>query len=52
MALIVCESLGLGGAEYSRSYIQGWLESGTIPERSAQKIFHAADRILKAGIAE
>jgi N-terminal domain of anti-restriction factor ArdC len=49
VALICCESLGLPGAEYSRAYIQGWLEGDVIPERSAQKIFHVADQILKAG---
>lgn len=50
VALICCESLGLPGAEFSRSYIQGWLDGEDIPERSAQRIFAAADRILKAGL--
>ncbi|MFN7946533.1 MAG: ArdC family protein [Blastocatellia bacterium] len=49
VALICCESLGLPGAEYARGYIQSWLEGDVIPEKSAQKIFHAADRILRAG---
>src|SRR5205085_6268967 len=49
VALICCESLGLPGTEYSRGYIQGWLVGDVIPERSAQKIFHAADQILRAG---
>ena len=49
VALICCESLGLPGAEYSRGYIQGWLVGDVIPERSAQKIFHVADQILRAG---
>lgn len=49
VALICCESLGLPGVEYGRGYIQGWLEGDVIPERSAQKIFHAADQILRAG---
>lgn len=49
VALLCCESLGLPGAEYSRGYIQNWLQGETIPERSAQKIFHAADQILRAG---
>ena len=48
-ALLLTESLGLPGAEYCRGYIQNWLAGDTIPERSAQRIFHAADRILKAG---
>jgi len=37
-------------ADYCRGYIQNWLQGGTIPERSAQRIFAAADKILKAGI--
>lgn len=49
VALICCESLGLPGAEFSRGYIQGWLKGDVIPEKSAQKIFHAADQILRAG---
>src|SRR5205814_2350046 len=47
-ALICCESLGLDGATFSRGYIQHWLKGETIPERSAQKIFKAADQLLKA----
>jgi hypothetical protein len=53
VALLCCESLGLGGAEFSRRYIQAWAKGATgIPERSAQRIFHAADQILKAGSAK
>ncbi len=48
VALLCCESLGLAGAEFSRGYIQSW--GSEIPERSAQRIFHAADQILKAGM--
>jgi hypothetical protein len=51
VALILCESLSLPGAEYCRGYIQNWLEGDSIPEKSAQKIFGAADRILRAGQA-
>jgi antirestriction protein ArdC len=47
VALICLESLGLTGAEFCRGYIQSW--KAEIPERSAQKIFNAADKILKAG---
>jgi hypothetical protein len=50
VALICCESLGLPGAKFSRGYIQGWLAGETIPDRSAQRIFSAADKILKAGL--
>ena len=49
VALIVCESLNLAGADFSRGYIQHWLAGQAIPERSAQRIFRAADQILKAG---
>src|SRR5246127_1123770 len=52
VALLCLESLGMDGAEFCRGYIQNWLSGSTIPERSAQKIFAAADRILKAGIEQ
>jgi len=42
----------MDGAEFCSGYIQSWLEGATIPERSAQRIFAAADRILKAGIEQ
>jgi hypothetical protein len=42
VALICCESLGLPGAEFSRGYVQHWLSGGSIPEKSVQRIFHAA----------
>src|SRR5438034_5500778 len=50
VALLGLESLGMDGAEYCRGYIQNWLQGSTIPERSAQRIFASADKILKAGI--
>jgi antirestriction protein ArdC len=55
VALLCCESLGLEGAEFCRGYIQNWLRRGNgfdaeaIPEKSAQKVFRAADRIIRAG---
>ena len=49
VALVICESLSLPGAEYCRGYIQNWLQGDSIPEKSAQRIFGAADRILRAG---
>jgi len=53
VALVCLEALALPGAEYARGYIQHWHQSGDpIPERSAQRIFKAADSILKAGHAE
>jgi len=55
VALLCCEALDLDGAEYARGYIQTWLYRGVgfnaeaIPEKSAQKIFRAADQTLRAG---
>jgi len=49
VALLCCESLGLPGADLSRGYIQSWYKGNEVPERSARRIFHAADAILKAG---
>jgi hypothetical protein len=55
VALLCCEALNLEGADYCRGYIPHWLRPAigcngeAIPEKSAQKIFHAADQILKAG---
>jgi antirestriction protein ArdC len=50
VAMLCCESLGLDGVEFSRGYIQHWNSSGgLIPETSAQRIFKAADSILRAG---
>ncbi len=55
VALLFCEALDLEGADYCRGYIQNWLcpvigyNHDAIPEKSAQKIFHAADQILRAG---
>jgi hypothetical protein len=50
VALLCLESLAMDGAEYCRGYIQNWLQGAEIPERSAQRIFSVADKILKAGI--
>jgi antirestriction protein ArdC len=53
VALIVGESLGLGSQAECRGYIQHWLQGrNAIPERSAQRIFNVADKILKAGYAQ
>ena len=52
VAMLLCESLELPGSEFCRGYIQSWLKGDVIPEKSAMKIFGAADRILKAGQAE
>lgn len=45
------EELELKGADYCRGYIQNWLEGAENSERSAQRIFTAADKILRAGRA-
>src|SRR5881396_3689926 len=52
VALLCLESLSMDGAEFCRGYIQSWLSGATIPERSAQRIFAVADKILKAGIEQ
>ena len=52
VAMLLCESLELPGAEFCRGYIQSWIKGDVIPEKSAMKIFGAADRILKAGQTE
>lgn len=53
VAMLVGDALGLVNAEtltLSRGYIQSWAHGiESIPERSAQKIFHAADQIIRAG---
>ena len=49
VTLLCCESLGLPGADYSRGYIQSWGQGQAFSERSARRIFHAADQILRAG---
>jgi len=55
VAMLCCEALNLEGADFCRGYIQNWLGPASdanreaIPEKSAQKIFRAADQILRAG---
>jgi antirestriction protein ArdC len=51
VAYICCSVLGLPGLHECRGYIQGWLSGGGITDKSAQRIFGAAERILKAGRA-
>jgi hypothetical protein len=48
----VSASLELPGIEYSRGYIQSWAEGQPISDKSAQRIFAAADRLLRAGTEE
>ena len=49
VAFICSSALRLEGEEYSRGYLQHWLKCEEIPERSCQRIFKAADAILRAG---
>ena len=49
VAYLLCALLDLPGQAESRFYIQGWLHGCSLPEKSAKRIFGAADRIMKAG---
>jgi hypothetical protein len=49
VAYILCSLLELPGLTESRGYIQSWLSGAEISDKSAQRIFSAADKILKAG---
>jgi antirestriction protein ArdC len=49
VAYILCQLLGLPGEQESRGYIQHWLNGQSIDDKSAKRIFSAADKILKAG---
>jgi hypothetical protein len=49
VAYIVISILGLEGQVESRGYIQNWLQSSTISDKSAQRIFGTVEKILKAG---
>jgi antirestriction protein ArdC len=48
-AYIVGSVLGIDGLDKSRGYLQAWLGDGAVSERSAARIFKAADTIIKAG---
>jgi antirestriction protein ArdC len=49
VAYILCSLLDLPGLNESRGYIQNWLADGEISDKSAQRIFSAANKILEAG---
>lgn len=49
VAYILCTLLDLPGQAESRWYIQTWLDGQALPEKSAKRIFGAADKIMKAG---
>jgi hypothetical protein len=49
VAYLLCALLDLPGQAESRFYIQAWLQGTALPEKSAKRIFGAADKIMKAG---
>lgn len=49
VAYLLCTLLDLPSQAESRDYIQGWLDGRELPEKSAKRIFGAADKIMKAG---
>ena len=49
VAYILCAMLDLPGLHESRGYIQNWLQGAEISEKSAQRIFSAANKIFEAG---
>ena len=49
VAYILCSVLDLPGLIESRGYIQGWLQGAEITDKSAQRIFSTANKILEAG---
>jgi antirestriction protein ArdC len=49
VAYILCSVLDLPGLHESRGYIQNWLQGADITDKSAQRIFSAANKILEAG---
>lgn len=48
-AYLVGSALGVQGLEMSRGYLQHWLAGNKVDDKSAARIFKAADAILKAG---
>ena len=49
VAYILCSLLDLPGLHESRGYIQNWLAGADVSDKSAQRIFSAANKILEAG---
>jgi len=49
VAYILCSVLDLPGLHESRGYIQNWLAGAEVSDKSAQRIFSAANKILEAG---
>lgn len=51
VAYIVGSALEVGGLDSSRGYVQSWARGEEIGEKTAQRIFSAANKILSAGLA-
>jgi antirestriction protein ArdC len=49
VAYLLCALLDLPGLDESRGYIQTWMSDCQINDKSAQRIFSAANKILEAG---
>lgn len=49
VAYILCSVLDLPGLAESRGYLQHWLQGTDITDKSAQRIFSTANKILEAG---
>jgi len=49
VAYLLCDIFGLPGQAESRHYIQGWLDGADISDKMAQRIYKAANIIVKAG---
>jgi len=49
VAYICCTMLSLPGLDECRGYIQSWISGGSITDKTAQRIFGATEKILKAG---
>lgn len=49
VAFLLCSILDLPGRDESRGYMQSWLDGEQLPEKSAQRIFSASQKILDAG---
>ena len=49
VAFLLCSLLDLPGRDESRGYIQSWLDDAQLPEKLAQRIFSASQKILEAG---
>jgi hypothetical protein len=49
VAFILCSLLDLPGQDEARGYVQVWLGDEPLAEKTARRIFTAADKLLKAG---